>query len=139
MVHGITAYPELRTIIVHDAGRGTTPSYMNAKFKNGDVVKVKNIKRLAHFPREAIVAVCIPPNFPAEYALADLLNEPRPLMITKPMRSVSYILVREGDPKPYCVRESDLFPSGKPSVEIGGFARSAGPDNGPDNGCQTPS
>lgn len=123
MAHSITEIPELRTIIVHDAGYGTTPECPEARFKRGDVVKVRNTKALAHFPREAIVAVAVPPGFPGEYALADLLSRPRPLMITRPKRVMSYILVNEGDLRPYLARESDLLPSGKPSVEIGSFQR----------------
>ena len=36
--------------------RGETPSCAEAKFKRGDVVKVRNTKALAQFPREAVVA-----------------------------------------------------------------------------------
>lgn len=128
MAHGITAYPELRTIIIHDAGRGTTPDCHDARYKKGDVVKVRNRAALAHFPREAIVAAAVPPGFPSEYALADLLDEPRPLIITNPSRAVQYILVREGDLHPYLARESDLLPTGKEPVKIGDFARAPGPD-----------
>jgi hypothetical protein len=80
---------------------------------------VRNKASLAGFPREAVVAVAVPPGFPADYALADLLNGPRPLVIRRPRRAISYILVNEGDPKPYLALESDLLPSGKPPVEIG--------------------
>ena len=106
-------------LMVTDAGRGETPAVGNAKFKRGDVVKVRKLKALAHFPREAVVAVAIPPGFPSEYALADLVGEPRPLMITKAKNYISYILVNEGDKTPYLARESDLLESGKPPVEIG--------------------
>jgi hypothetical protein len=41
--------------------RGETPPCAEAKFKRGDVVKVRNTKALANFPREAVVAVAIPP------------------------------------------------------------------------------
>jgi hypothetical protein len=99
--------------------RGETPPCPQAKFKRGDVVKVRNTKALQHFPREAVVAVAIPPGFSPDYALADLVGEPRPLMEQVGSRVVTYILVRENDPKPYLSRERDLLPSGKPPVEIG--------------------
>lgn len=103
--------------------RGETPPCPEAKFKRGDVVKVRNTKALKHFPREAIVAVAIPPGFSPDYALADLVGEPRPLMAQVGSRIVSYILVRYGDPKPYHAGERDLLPSGKESVEIGTVSR----------------
>jgi hypothetical protein len=99
--------------------RGETPPCPEAKFKRGDVVKVRNTKALQHFPREAVVAVAIPPGFSPDHALADLVGEPRPLMAQVGSRIVTYILVREGDPKPYHARERDLLPSGKEPVEIG--------------------
>lgn len=103
--------------------RGETPPSPGAKFKPGDVVKVRNTKALAHFPREAFVLVAIPPGFSPSYALADLLGEPRPLMAEVGSRSITYILARENDPTPYRVRERDILPSGKPSVEIGSVRR----------------
>lgn len=98
---------------------GETPLCPVAKFNRGDVVKVRNKKSIRHFPREAIVAVAIPIGFSPDYALADLVGEPRPLMTRVGARVVTYILVRDGDPKPYLARESDLLPSGKEPVEIG--------------------
>jgi hypothetical protein len=94
-------------------------------FKRGDVVKVRNKKTLAHFSRELIITVAVPPGFPADYALADLVGEPRPLMISKDSRAIRYILVRENDPIPYIARERDLRPSGKRSIEIGSIPREA--------------
>lgn len=123
----ITADPLTHTIFVHDAGRGTTPPCPEAQFQRGTVVRVRNRKALSHFPREAVVAAVVPAGFAADYALADLLDEPRPLMIRKPKRVVTYILVNEGDPKPYLASDADLLPSGKPPVEIGGFARAPNP------------
>ena len=82
-------------------------------------MKVRNIKALASFPREAVVAVAIPPDFSPDHALADLVGEPRPLMAQVGARTITYILVRENDPKPYLARERDLLPSGKEPVEIG--------------------
>lgn len=99
--------------------RGETPPCPQSKFKRGDVVKVRKTKALAHFPREAIIAVAIPPDFSPDHALADLVGEPRPLMARVGARSVTYILVRENDPKPYLAKERDLLTSGKPPIEIG--------------------
>lgn len=99
--------------------RGETPTCPNARYKRGDVVKVRNTKALSNFPREAVVAVAIPPRFSPDHALADLVGEPRPLMHQVGSRVITYILVRESDPKPYLARERDLLPSGKEPVEIG--------------------
>jgi hypothetical protein len=99
--------------------RGETPPCPQSKFKRGDVVRVRNTKALANFPREAVVAVAIPPGFSPDHALADLVCEPRPLMAQIGARTVNYILIRENDPTPYLARERDLLPSGKPPVEIG--------------------
>ena len=105
--------------------RGETPPCSAAKFKRGDVVKVRATKALVHFPREAVIAVAIPMGFSPDHALADLVGEPRPLMAQVGSRSITYILVRESDPKPYLVRERDLLPSGKPPVEIGTVSRAS--------------
>lgn len=106
-----------------ESARGDTPPCENAKFKRGDVVKIRNTRALATFPREAIVAVAIPPGFSPDHALADLVGEPRALMARVGSRSITYILVCEGDPKPYLARERDLLPSGKEPVEIGSCRR----------------
>jgi hypothetical protein len=103
--------------------RGETPPCPQAKFKRGDVVKVRNSKRLAHFPREAIVAVAIPPGFSPDDALADLVGEPRQLMKQVGRRAITYILVNDGDRTPYLIRETDLLPSGKEPIEIGSVSR----------------
>jgi hypothetical protein len=99
--------------------RGETPPCPEAKFKPGDVMKVRRNKAVGHFPPELVVAVAIPPGFSPDYALADLVGEPRPLMCQVGARKITYILVRENDPKPYCASERDLLPSGKPPVEMG--------------------
>lgn len=110
-------------LVVKDAGYGETPPCATAKFSRGDVVKVRNTRALAHFPREAVVLAVVPAGFSASYALADLLGEPRPLMIQRELRCVSYILYADGDTTPYHARESSLLPSGKPPVEIGTVTR----------------
>lgn len=103
--------------------RGATPACQNAKYKPGDIVKIKARKDLAHFPRKAVIAVAIPPGFSPDHALADLLGEPRPLLAVVGARVVTYILVNDGDPKPYLIKESDLRDSGEPPIAIGTFSR----------------
>ncbi|AEH88167.1 hypothetical protein [Mesorhizobium opportunistum] len=109
-------------LMVKDAGRGITPPCAQAKFKSGDVVAVSRRKHVRHVPESLVVLTAIPPGFPGEYALSDLIGEPRPLMISKPLRVVSYILCREGDPRPYHLREADISETGQ-SVEIGTISR----------------
>lgn len=99
-------------LLVKDAGHGETPPCPNATFKPGDVVKWKGMGD------GYIVAVAVPPGFPAEYALADLTKTARPLMITKPSRTIHYIMVREGDPRPYLGRQNNLKATGK-TVDLG--------------------
>lgn len=103
--------------------RGETPSCPEAKFKRGDVVKVRRNRAVGHFPPELIVLVAIPPGFSPDDAMADLLGEPRPIMKQVGRRAVSYILGRDGDHRAYTCRERDLLPSGKEPVEIGTVSR----------------
>ena len=111
---------------------GETPACPEAKFNRGDVVKIRNRKALRNFPPELVVLVAVPPGFPADYALADLLNKRRPLMITKPSRTIKYVLCREGDTTPYLIGERDLLTSGKEPVQIGTITSMAG---GSDDRC----
>lgn len=99
--------------------RGETPPCPNARFKRGDVVKVRRNRAVGHFPAELIVLVAIPPGFSPDDAMADLLGKQRPLMKQLGRRDISYILCRESDPKAYVCRERDLLSSGKEPVEIG--------------------
>lgn len=105
--------------------RGETPPCAEAKFKRGDIVKVRNTKSLAAFPREAVVAVAIPPQFSPDWALADLVGEPRPLMCQVGARGITYILVKQDDPRPYLARERDLLTSDKEPIEIGAVSRAS--------------
>jgi hypothetical protein len=105
--------------------RGETPPCPEAKFKRGDVVKVRRNQAVGHFPPELIVLVAIPPGFSPDDAMADLFGEPRPLMKQVGRRVVNYILCREDDPVAYTCRERDLLPSGKEPVEIGTVSRGA--------------
>jgi hypothetical protein len=99
-------------LLVTDAGYGETPACPEAKFKPGDVVKWRRMGD------GYIVAVAVPPGFPAEYALADLTKTARPLMIRKPSRAIQYVMVREGDPRPYLAREANITATGQ-KVELG--------------------
>ncbi|HEY1806055.1 MAG TPA: hypothetical protein VGG45_16395 [Terracidiphilus sp.] len=110
--------------------RGETPECTGAKFKRGDIVKVRRNKRVGHFPDELIVLVAIPPGFSPDDALADLTGSPRPLMKRVGARSITYILCRKGDERPYFCSERDILPSGKESVEIGTISRSVDGYNG---------
>lgn len=99
--------------------RGDTPPCPQARFKRGDVVKVRRNQAVGHFPEELVVLVAIPPGFSPDDAMADLVGKPRPFMKRVGRRVVSYILAREGDATAYTCRERDLLPSGKEPVEIG--------------------
>lgn len=99
--------------------RGETPPCPEAKFKRGDVVKVSRRQGCQHIPAELVVLVAIPRDFSPDFALADLLAKPRPLMHQVGSRSISYILCREGDKTPYLIKERDLRPSGKEPVQVG--------------------
>lgn len=99
--------------------RGETPPCPEAKFKRGDVVKVRRNQAVGHFPPELVVLVAIPPGFSPDDAMADLLGKPRPFMKQVGARRVTYILCREGDATAYRCGERDLLPSGKKPVEIG--------------------
>lgn len=103
--------------------RGETPPCPDAKFKRGDVVKVRRNRAVGHFPPELIVLVAIPPGFSPDDAMADLFGESRPLMKQVGRRIVTYILCRENDGTAYNCRECDLLPSGKEPVEIGTVSR----------------
>lgn len=110
-------------LLVQHAGYGETPECPEASFKRGDVVKVSRRQGMAQFPREAIIAVAVPRGFSPDWALADLVGEPRPAMAQVGARVVTYILVAEGDGTPYLARERDIRASGKPPVEIGSIKR----------------
>lgn len=109
-------------LFIKDAGHGETPPCPDAIFKCGDVVKVRNTKRLSHFPREAIILVAIPTKFSPDWAQADLLNQPRPVMAQVGSLVVTYLIVKEGDHQLYLAHEKDLTPTGK-VVEIGSVKR----------------
>jgi hypothetical protein len=78
--------------------RGDTPPCADALFRRGDVVQVRRCKRLEHIPHEMVV-------------LGDF-----------PGASIVYLLVKEGEPQDYLVKEKDLTPTGK-TVEIGSIKR----------------
>lgn len=99
--------------------RGETPPCPDAKFKRGDIVRVRRVKAVRHFPAEMIVLVAVPPGFSPDDALADLTGQPRPLMKSVGRRTITYVLAEVGNPKPYICGERYLLPSGKEPVEIG--------------------
>lgn len=106
--------------------RGETPPCADAKFKRGDVVRRRNLKHMRHMPAgEFIVLVAVPPGFSPDHALADLVGEPRPFMAQVGARCITYIAVRENDPKPYLFREHQIQPSGKEPIEIGTVSRAS--------------
>lgn len=117
-----------RIIEIKDAGRGETPPCPDARYKPGDLVKVRRTKALADFPPEMVVLKAVVAGFPVDYALADLVGDPRPVLIRAPRRCIQYILC-EADKEPatpYVCRESDLLPSGKEGFEIGNVSRESG-------------
>jgi hypothetical protein len=99
--------------------RGTTPECPEAKFKRSDVVKVRRLKHLKHLPAIGAVVTVIPPQFSPDWAWADTLGKPRPLMCQVGARTVTYIIAFEGDPNPHLLRESYLLPTNEPPAEIG--------------------
>jgi len=103
--------------------RGETPPRPEAKFKRGDIVKVRRNRAVGHFPPELIVLVAVPPGFSPDDAMADLFGEPRPLMKRVGKRGVTYILCQEASQITYWCRERELLPSGKAPVEIGTVSR----------------
>lgn len=96
------------TLLVNHAGYGETPPCAEAKFHVGQVLKARGKKEFC------VVAAVVPPGFPADYALADLHKRPRPLMIRRELRCVSYIVGFEGDQVPYLYRESTLRATTEP-------------------------
>jgi hypothetical protein len=105
-------------LLVQNAGYGETPPCPQALFRARSVVRLRRRKHLAHLPEKGAVAAVVPPGFPADYALADLRKEPRPLMVTRERRAVTYIVLFEGNPTPHLLRESDLLPTDEPLAEI---------------------
>jgi hypothetical protein len=97
---------------------GTTPECPEAKFKRLDVVRVRRLKHLKHLPDKGAVVTVIPPHFSPDWAWADTLGKPRPLMCQVGARVVTYIVAFEGDPKPHLLREAYLAPTNEPPAEI---------------------
>jgi len=98
--------------------RGTTPGCPEAKFKRGDVVRVRRKKHLMHLPDRAAIVTVIPPGFSPDWAMADLRGEPRPLLHAVGRSMITYIVGFDGNPKPYLLKERDLLPSNEAPVEI---------------------
>lgn len=103
--------------------RGETPPCPEAKFKRGDVVRVRRNREAGHFPAKMIVLAVVPPGFSPDDAMADLLGEPRPLMKQVERRSITYIVYDEDSGKHGYLAERNLLPSDDPAVEIGTVSR----------------
>lgn len=97
---------------------GETPKCPEAKFKVGDVVRVRRLKFLRHLPDIAAVAAVVPPNYSPDWAMADLRGTPRPLLYAVGSRQIQYIVGFDQNPKPYLMKEKYLLPSDEPPVEI---------------------
>lgn len=105
-------------LVVQHAGYGETPPCPQARFKPGDVVKVRRLHFLKHLPDRAAVALVVPPGVPPEYVMADAHGRPRPLMVTRRTRTVRYIVAFDGDPTPHLLQEKFLAPSREPPVPV---------------------
>lgn len=95
-------------LVVKNAGYGTTPDCPAAKFKVRDICTLRK--------ERVVVAIVVPPGHPPQYALADAFKRPRPLMISRASRAVTYIigyLDREPGQDPTLVRERDLKSTGE--------------------------
>lgn len=103
---------------------GKTPPCPAAKYAPGDVVLIRRNRAVGHFPERLVALVAVPPGFSPDYAIADLLNKPRPLMVRRGIRGISYIMVPpEGGPTSYnCPERHILRKVGE--VEIGSISES---------------
>ena len=99
-------------LLVLDAGHGETPVYPGALYRVGDVVRVRRLKHLRALPAVGVVAVVVPPDWPPEYALADATGNPRPLIISQPHRTLSYLVGFEGQPRAVHLRQTELRRTG---------------------------
>jgi hypothetical protein len=111
-------------LMVTNAGLGETPPCPEAKFHRGDVVVVTGPHSSIDWPCAVTVLQAIPPGFAPEYAIADMLGEARPLMISKPSHSVTYIVYCDSG-KWGVIPEKRLRETGLPPVEIGDISRGA--------------
>lgn len=97
---------------------GTTPLHPDARFKKGDVVRVRRLKHLKDLPERGAVAAVVPPGFSPDWAWDDLCGRPRRLMHQVPSRSIKCIVAFEGSLTPHLIRERDLLPTDEAPVEI---------------------
>lgn len=105
-------------LVVTNAGYGSTPPCEQAKFKPGDVVKLRQLKFLKHLPQIAAIAIVVPPGVPPEYAMADAHGRPRPLMVTRGSKMIRYIVGFEDDETPHLIAEKYLKPSEIPATTV---------------------
>ena len=107
------------TVMRIEGKRGKTPTCTEAKFKVRDVVRVRRLKHLRDLPEIGAIVTVIPPNYSPDWAWADTLGKPRPLMCQVGKCYVTYIVAFEGDPRPHLLREQYLLPTDEPPAEIG--------------------
>lgn len=105
-------------LMVLNAGHGTTPACPEARFKAGDIVKVRRLKFLTKGGQLGCIAVVVPPRVSPDHAIADARGEPRPLLATVPRRDVTYIVGFEGDQRPWLMREKYLLPTTEPAGAV---------------------
>lgn len=92
---------------------GETPPCPDALHKINDLVKIRRLKHLLGFPELAVVVAVVPPHFSPDWAWADVLKKPRPLMCQVGARYVQYIVGMEGRETPLLIREKWLKATGE--------------------------
>ena len=93
---------------------GPTPPCSEAKFKVGDVLRVRRRKHLGNYRGQlCAVAAVVPPNYSPDWAMADLRGRPRPLMAAVGRNCVQYIVGFEESRTPLLIREKYLVESGE--------------------------
>jgi hypothetical protein len=106
-------------LVILNRGHGVTPECPQAKFKRGNVVRVRNLKWLANTPKHAAVFCVVPPGFSPDDAYADALGKPRPVMSQVGSAAIKYIIVGSyGNGRPWLVPERVLIATDEPDVEI---------------------
>lgn len=97
---------------------GKTPECPQARYRPTEVVRVRRLKFLRHLPAIGAIVVVVPPRFSPDWAWADYLGKPRPLMCQVGREIIQYIVAFEGDRTPHLLREAYLLPSAEPAATI---------------------
>ena len=118
MEHGQTLLIGNGQVTVLTGPQGVTPDCPEALFRKNQVVRVRRLKHLRDLPELAVIVACVPPGFSPDWAWADVLGKPRPLMCQVPARHVQYLIAFAGNPTPVLMREKNLLPSNEPDAEI---------------------